>query len=499
MHRKRIFSNRVLCITLLALLVLCIGGISPADEVADFRLGNRLAADQNYDQALAAYESFIGQHPDHRLAGAALWNMASISMIVRQDYEQAARLFQSIIDRYPGSEWAVFAGQRLGRCLEAGEMWAQAAEAYQPAVRWLAAADQAIVTSDWAGELKRRLITSRRNADQHERIIGLYEEILAENPGAPSAPEDQFHLAEAFLETGDSLDAAENFALLLERYPASSHARWVQDEQADLLDAQMNYNWEPFSAFRAGQDLSRSGRYDQALGRFDAVIESAPAAMAQAAAFQKQLAEYRKSGDATALRRVIAAARGRNRFGFGGVPVDRLGETLRSICQARDQLASSPGDAAAYQQMGIGYYRTQAFQCGVEAYRQAIAIEPQNTVAHNMLGYCCISAGQFEEAISAFHQLVEVAPDDPNSYDSLAEGYYQLGDTTRAIQYYQQALAVDSTFSNPHYMLGTIYGEQGLRDEAIAHLDRYLQLDPGGYQSPNARAQLERLRRPEGQ
>jgi len=494
---NRIRSWRRLGPVLLIPLILLSGAFSRADETADFQLGNRHTAAQEYDPALAAYESFAGQHPDHHLAGAALWNMASLLMTVDQDHERAAEVLQIIIGRYPDSEWAIFAAQRLGRCFESLEMWAQAAEAYQPAVRWFSTTDQTLVTSDWAGDLKRRLITSYRNAGEHERIIGLYEEILAENPAAPSAPEDQFHLAEAFLETKDHLDAAENFALVLERYPASSYARQVQDEQADLLDRQLNYNWQPFSSFRAGQDLSRAGQYDQAAARFDAVIEGAPEAMARAAGFQKHLVEYRQSGDAAALRRAIATERSRDRYGFGGVPVDRLGEALRSICQAREQLESNSGDAAAYQQMGIGYYRTQAFQCGMDAYRQAIAIEPQNTLAHNMLGYCCISAGRFEEAVSAFHQLIEVAPEDPNSYDSLAEGYYQLGDTTRAIEYYRQALAIDSTFSNPYFMLGTIYGQLNRRDEAIAHLERYLQLDPGGYQSPGARAQLEGLRRPE--
>jgi len=481
----------------MVLLVLVVHGsvtVSRADETADFRMGNHHTAEENYKQALAAYESFVEQHPDHRLAGAALWNMASIAVTVQEDYEQAAELYQTLIDRYPDSEWAIFAAGRLGRCLEAREMWVQAAEAYQPAVRWFSAADREVVTADWAGELKRRLITSYRNAGRHEHIIGLYEEILAENPSAPSAPEDRFHLAEAFLETGDDLDAAENFALLLDHYPASPHARRVQDEQADLLDRELNYNWKPFSAFRAGQDLSRTGQHDQAMARFDAVIGSAPEAMTRAAEFQKHLVEYHHSGDAAALRRAIATERGRDRYGFGGVPVEQLSEALRSICRAQDQLASNPEDAASYQQMGIGYFRTQAYQCGMDAYRRAIAIEPQNTLAHNMLGYCCISAGRFEEAVSAFHQLVEVAPDDPNSYDSLAEGYYQLGDTTRAMEYYQQALAVDSTFSNSYFMLGTIYREQGRRDEAIAHLERYLQLDPGGYQSAGARAQLEGLR-----
>jgi tetratricopeptide (TPR) repeat protein len=489
--------RRGLSLILLASLILTSGAISRADETADFRLGNDLAAEGKFDQARAAYGSFSEQHPDHRLAAAALWNMAGISMTVLEDHQRAAELFEVIIDRYPDSEWAIFAGRRLGLCREAGEMWTGAAEAYQPVVRWFSTADHPPVTEAWMGELKRSLLTSYRNAGQHDRIIGMYEEILAENPAAPSAPEDQFQLAEAFLETGDDLEAAENFALLLVRYPASSYARRVQDERADLLTGQLNYDWESFSAFRSGQDLSRAGRSDQAMARFDEVIGSAPPAMARAAVFQKHLAEYRLSGDAAALRRAIAAERGRDEYGFGGMPVDRLGEALRSICQAQAQLESNPGDAAAYQQMGIGYYRTQAYQCGMDAYRQAITIDPQNTMAHNMLGYCCISAGRFEEAVSAFHQLVEAAPEDPNSYDSLAEGYYQLGDTTRAIEYYRQALTVDSTFSNPYFMLGTIYREQSRRDEAIAHLERYLELDPGGYQSPGARAQLEGLRRPE--
>ena len=161
--------------------------------------------------------------------------------------------------------------------------------------------------------------------------------------------------------------------------------------------------------------------------------------------------------------------------------------------EIRKLISYLPEDAGAYQQMGLGYYRTQAYQCGIDAYRKAIAIAPDATLAHNMLGYCSMSAGKFEEAVSAFQQLVEVAPEDPNSYDSLAEGYYQLGDTTKAIQYYQQALAVDSTFSNSYYMLGTIYQERGRRDDAIADLERYIQLDPGGCQAPNAQRQLHQL------
>jgi tetratricopeptide (TPR) repeat protein len=478
----------------LCLLLYFQAGTVRAAETNGFEQGNELLRKQRYEEALALYESFIAANPDHHLAAAAHWNMANIHLTVNEDHEKAAALFETIVAQHPDSEWGIFASQRLGRCHEAREQWAQAAEAYQPAVRRLSTGAETVVTPVWTGELKRNLITSYRNAGEHAAIIGLYEEVLAEAPAAPSAPEDQFHLAEALLESDEPGDAAENFVLVVERYPASSYARRVQEEQGELLAAQLGYEWEQYDAFRDGQDLAREGRFDEAVERFDEVIETAPPAMVDAAAFQKHLVEYRKEGNAAALRSRIAAGRNRYPFGFGGVPVDGLDDVLSDICRAQERLESNPQDSDTYQRLGIGYYRTRAYQCGMDAYREAIDLDPQNTLAINMLGYCCVGAGRLEEAVSAFHRLVEAAPDDPNSYDSLAEGYYELGDTTQAIQYYQQALTVDSTFSNPYYMLGTIYQQQDRRAEAIEHLERYLQLDPGGYQSQGARAQLEQLR-----
>jgi len=494
MREKKIATWKTLSTAMLVLLFLCPGSILWADEIANFERGNQLLEEQNYDEALTAYRSFVDQNPDHHLTAAARWNMANIYMTMKEDYEKAAPLFQTIIDQHPDSEWGIFASHRLGRCREAREEWALAAEAYQPTVRRLSAIDQAAVTAAWTGELKRRLIASYRNAGEHQRIIGLYEEVLSENPAAPSAPEDQFHLARAFLETDELEEASENFILVVERYPASPFARQVHQEHADLVSEQLGYRWEMFAAFQSGQELLRASQFDEAAARFDEVIEGAPVAMADAAAFQKYLIEYQRTGNAVALRGRIATGRERYPFGFGGVPVDGLNDVLRDIIRTQETLDSNPGDAAAYQQLGIGYYRTRAYQFGMDAYREAITIDPQNPLAHNMLGYCCVGAGKLEEAVSAFHQLVEVAPEDPNSYDSLAEGYYELGDTTSAIQYYQQALAVDSTFSNSYFMLGTISQERDRRDEAIAYFEKYLELDPGGFQSQGARAQLEELR-----
>jgi tetratricopeptide (TPR) repeat protein len=494
MTKLRIWQGRMLPVILSLILGLLSTHILWAGEDELFQRGNDLLQDQNYDEALAAYEAFVQGNPGHRLLGAARWTMGNIHMMVREDYEKAAGHFQNVIAEHADTEWEIFASDRLGRCYEAQEKWDQAAKVYRPAIKKLSSYSGAAVTQARIGEMKRRLLSSYQNLQDRQSIIDMYEEMLAENPATPSAPEDQFQLAQAFLEDGNLQKAAENFALVVERYPASPYSQQVREEQADLLSSQLDYDWELFSTFQIAQGLRRTGQYDEALAQFDQISDAAPGIpMAHAATFQKHLVEYQKSGDAFALQDQLATGREEYPYGFGGAPVDQLSGILQGICQAQVTLESNPQDAGAYQQMGLGYYQTQAYQPGIGAYQKAITLDPETPLAHNMLGYCCIGAQQYEQAISAFHQLVEVAPDDPNSYDSLAEGYWEKGDTTLAIQHYQQSLAVDSTFTNPYFMLGNIYQEMGQREKALECYQRYLRLDPDGFQSQNARVRLEQL------
>ena len=111
-----------------------------------------------------------------------------------------------------------------------------------------------------------------------------------------------------------------------------------------------------------------------------------------------------------------------------------------------------------------------------------------------MLGYCHLGAQEYDEALAAFQKLIEIDPDNPNSYDSMAEGCFQKGDTTMAIQFYQKSLATDSSFTNPYFMLGRIYHDLDRKEEAIAHLEKYIELDPGGFWARNAQMRLEQLK-----
>ncbi len=468
-----------------------------ADDTALFERGNDLLREQDYSEALRAYQAFIEKNPEHRLIPAAQWTMANIYLSINNDYGRAGKLYQRIIKENLDTEWEICSYDRLGHCFEEQQKWKEAAEVYKPAIQKISTLNDDAANQARINRLKERLLLSYQNMKDHEGIIRTYKEILADNPAAPSAPEDQFNLGQAYLDMDDPKKAAENFVLVVERYPTTLFAQRVQSEHAELLASRYDYDWTPFSTFQSALELSQTGQYDEALAQFDEVSDAKhDTEMAHAVRFQKELIEYRKTGDAAAFIGKIDSSRDDYPYGFGGVRVDLLNYYLRGIVEAQENLETNPEDVGAYAQMGQCYYQTRAYYSGIETYKKAIAVAPDNTNLHNMLGYCYTAVQKYDDAISTFQQLIDVAPDDPNSYDSMAEAYYTKGDTTVAIQFYQKSLTVDSSFTNPYYMLGRIYQELGQNEKGMEHLERYLELDPGGYQAQNAQNLLNQMNPP---
>jgi tetratricopeptide (TPR) repeat protein len=488
--RKKPQSNRAALLIML-LLPVC---VLMADDTELFTMGNAQLHRGDYTDALASYITFAVEHPEHRLSPAALWTAANIHMMITQDYAKAEDLYENIAQTSPGSEWELYAYERWGQCLEEQEQWRDAVDLYNQAIQAAESHEQNALTQTHATRYRQSLLSCYRSMNDHASIIALYTENLAQDPAGAAAPENQFNLAQSYLEMGDSTKAAENFVLVVERYPASPFAQRVQTEQTDLPSSEREYDWTTFNTFQQAVEHSQNGEYDTASAMFDTVISvQGKQGMAQAARFQKELIAFRKTGDATSFLNALTATEDEYPYGYGGIPIDGLRRVLQGIVNSRETLEEYPDDVGAYAGMGFAYYQTRAYFCGVDAYKQALKIEPDNQNLYNMLGYCYIGARKYDDAITAFQQLIEVAPEDPNSYDSMAEGYYSIGDIDKALEFYQHSLEVDSTFTNPYFMLGRIHQEQGNTETAVQYLEKYLELDPDGFQSRIAQNMLEQL------
>ena len=465
------------------LLPACVLGAT-AQEIFD-QAGDLLQM-QRYRDAMTAYELFIYEYPDHHLVPAAKWAMANIHFAVDADYSKAALIYQNIISKHPDTGWEIFSIDRLGMCYEEQEKWVDAAALYEKGLQRLNTESHASLAQEWTGVFRTRLLDAYRSMNDTENMIRIFEEALADDRAAPSAPNDQFDLGVVYLEMNESKKAAENFAMVVDRYPFSESARRVENEYADLLIAELTYDWATFNTFQSCVRLSQTGHYEEALEGFNEIVSGNPGTgMYHAARFQSELVEFRRSGDARALRDKLTVA-DEYPFGFGGVNATRFLELLDRIIEAEEVIGENPEDVGAYSGMAFTFYQVQAFRPAIKAYKQAISIAPDNTVLHNMLGYCYIGVEAFDDAIEAFEQLIEISPEDPNSYDSMAEAYYVMGDTAKAIDYYQQSLSIDSSFTNPYYMLGEIHNGMEKYDEARSFLQRYLDLDPEGFRAEAA-------------
>lgn len=475
------------------LLILPICSIQ-ADDTDIFKRANELLQTQRYVEALVAYETFINENPDHHLIPAAKWAMANIYFTIDEDYPRATIIYQNIINKHPDTGWEIFSYERLGMCYEEQQKWSDAASTYESALGRLAAESHSELTQEWNEVFKTRLITAYRNMNDRGNMIRIYEESLKNDPAGPSAPDDHFNLAQIYLEMEKPEQAAANCVMLVDRYPFSNAARRVQNDYAGLLTEELDYDWTPFATFQSAVSLSQTGHYKEALTGFDEVIaKKRNTGMEYAARFQKELVEFRKSGDAEALRDKLALDRETYPYGFGGIRTEQFFDILGGIITAKEAVKANPEDIGAYGTMAFAYYQVQAYYPGIEAYKKAIAIAPDNTGLYNMLGYCYIGVEAYDDAIATFQQLIDISPEDPNSYDSMAEAHYAKGDTLMAIKFYEQSLSVDSSFTHPYYMLGEIHNGLGQHDKARKYLERYLELDPEGLRAQAAQALLDQM------
>jgi Tfp pilus assembly protein PilF len=143
----------------------------------------------------------------------------------------------------------------------------------------------------------------------------------------------------------------------------------------------------------------------------------------------------------------------------------------------------------------IGYWRDSE-----TLFRHALDVNPDNPAANNNLATILASRGQLSEAADHFRRAIAATPDNPLAHRNLARVYAQTGNIDAAISELAEALRLSDTagISEPaalafdHNLLGRMLLSRGRRDEAIVHLRRATELEPG---NPKYRADWEALER----
>ncbi len=142
---------------------------------------------------------------------------------------------------------------------------------------------------------------------------------------------------------------------------------------------------------------------------------------------------------------------------------------------AKAELIAVTGSAAAKVMGGD-------MESGHQAFQELFARYPNTPNVHYLYGYL-LFATQPDAAIAQFQQELTISPNSAVANAMLAWAYGIQGNYGDSLPVAQKAVAEDSTLAMGQLVLGRALVEAGDTTEALPHLEKVLQLEPGNLEA----------------
>ena len=343
---------------------------------------------------------------------------------------------------------------------------------------------------------------------------------------------DRFEEAEAALRTALELDprnltAHQNLGEALRQ--ANRHGEAIEMYRAALAIEQ------DFAAAYGGLGLALFGskRYEESLAALDRALAldpgapsagtlalSAGRAARELGRFQAAGARFRKAAalaphSAEPLLELSNLLFAQDRAGKAEKYLRRAGElepndpaTLHTVAEAlrkagrhrqalasyRDALQSDPDFAPAHVGLGAAFVDLQQYEQALESLERAgpLDMDPATTAtSHYLAGRALKELDRMAEAAARFEQAIESDPNHAEALDHLALWRFQQQRYQDALDLYRAHSALEPDSPTIHANIGVTLYYLGRPEEALAAMQRVLQLDAG---HPMARELVEELR-----
>lgn len=131
-----------------------------------------------------------------------------------------------------------------------------------------------------------------------------------------------------------------------------------------------------------------------------------------------------------------------------------------------------PAFSDAWTQLGVAYYRKNAFDSAFTAYQEALKYNPYDPVTLNNLGSVYFSTNKFDEALKMFLEAIRYKPDYADALMNIGSCYGAGQKYDLAITYFQKAVAVDPSMKQAYYFLGITYRNIGNETLAVQYLNK---------------------------
>lgn len=116
-----------------------------------------------------------------------------------------------------------------------------------------------------------------------------------------------------------------------------------------------------------------------------------------------------------------------------------------------------PGNANAYENLGIVYVMEMKYRNAVDVLKKAILLEPKLAGAHVMLGLSYYELYDPHNAVRAFHSALRLNPNDKNALLYMARSQIQIRDYKGAVATLEKASKLEPSNPDVVYCLGLSY------------------------------------------
>ena len=158
-------------------------------------------------------------------------------------------------------------------------------------------------------------------------------------------------------------------------------------------------------------------------------------------------------------------------------PSEEMSETDRRYYEA---LGVSPDDAGAHAEYATRVAAVLNFQEAVEHFETALELDPDSVDAHFGYGMLLVRVDRGEEAVPHLQRVVgSGAPFEAKAHSNLAKLLGSMGKREEALAHFEHTVRLNPEQAEARFNLGISYYVHGRLEDAVVQLRRAVELDPG--------------------
>ena len=268
----------------------------------------------------------------------------------------------------------------------------------------------------------------------------------------------------------------------------------VRFEEALEHDPEMHQAWSAL-----GRVFLKRGQYQQAVQATERAVELGAT---DEEVWRTRWEAYRNLGDeekaAEAMDDLEAAglrAQQAVKLHNEAVALSRAGDHEAALAKFQEALQMDPNLETALLGVATTGLDLGRYAEAAEAARRILRADPGNEQALRIRYNAALGLEDREMIVDALVGLAQVDPSIAlQGLNQLAQAAYEADDAVRAEDLFTKVLAIDPDHAQSHYLIGLLFLRKGANQEAIHHLERFVELAPDDPEAPTAQDILAYLK-----